>query len=207
MVRANVFDYIDVFYNRNRRHTHIGDISPERPSNNRPRREAGWCLNFRGSPLLPYLSQVLCGKRPVLRIFGNDYPTRDGTPIRDYLHPMDLADAHVLALDALFDSHGYAVANLSTGQGHSVLDVLAAYEAESGRRIPVAFAERRPGDASTCYADPSFAHSWLGWRAVRTLNQMCADAWRFQQRIAAPQPIPPVSTIATKVMPARAGMQ
>lgn len=157
--------------------------------------------------LLPYLSQVLCGKRPVLRIFGNDYPTRDGTPIRGYLHPMDLADAHVLALDALFDSRGYTVANLGTGQGHSVLDVLAAYEAESGRRIPVAFAERRPGDASTCYADPSFAHSWLGWRAVRTLNQMCADAWRFQQRAATPQPVPPVSTVATKAMPARAGMQ
>jgi UDP-glucose 4-epimerase len=130
--------------------------------------------------LLPYVGQVMGGRLPALRVFGTDYATPDGTAIRDYIHVMDLADAHVLALAALFRAPGCTFANLGTGVGYSVLEVLAAYEAACNRRIPRVIAPRRAGDAEICCADPAFAQTWLGWRATRGLDAMCADAWRFQ---------------------------
>jgi len=139
----------------------------------------------RGNPnnLVPIIGKVLCGQQARLSIYGSDYPSDDGTAVRDYIHPMDLADAHVLALDSLMRSPQFRTANLGTGRGNSVLEVLAAYEAESGRSVPHVFTARREGDASICYADPAFAQEWLGWKANRTLREMCADAWSFQRRV------------------------
>ena len=130
--------------------------------------------------LLPYVAQVAVGRLPSLRIWGNDYPTADGTGVRDYLHVMDLAEGHVAALRAL-DKTSLTV-NLGTGRGHSVLEVVGAFERASGRKIPVEFHERRPGDVAACFADPSRAAALLGWRARLTLDDMCRDMWRWQSR-------------------------
>ncbi|MFM8637898.1 MAG: UDP-glucose 4-epimerase GalE [Betaproteobacteria bacterium] len=137
----------------------------------------------RGVPnnLMPYVAQVAVGRRPRLQVFGNDYDTPDGTGVRDYIHVMDLAQGHVAALQALLSGRGSFTVNLGTGQGCSVLELVRAYEAASGRPIPYEVVARRPGDIDACYADPSLAHTLLGWRAQRGLAQMCEDSWRWQR--------------------------
>lgn len=130
--------------------------------------------------LMPYIAQVATGQRPFLQVFGSDYPTPDGTGVRDYIHVCDLADGHVAALKALVDKGRSLTVNLGTGQGYSVLEVVRAFEQASGRPVPYKLVARRPGDVAQCYADPALARELLGWRATRTLDQMCADAWRWQ---------------------------
>lgn len=131
--------------------------------------------------LMPYIAQVAVGRRHYLTIFGNDYPTPDGTGVRDYIHVMDLARGHLAALKKLFNDPGSFTVNLGTGHGVSVLEAVAAFEAASEKKIPVRFAGRRPGDIATCYASPEAAHELLGWRAERQLADMCADHWRWQR--------------------------
>jgi UDP-glucose 4-epimerase len=135
-----------------------------------------------GTPnnLMPYITQVALGVRPELRVWGNDYPTPDGTGVRDYIHVMDLAEGHVAALDALLKGDRGFTLNLGTGRGYSVLDVIQAFEKASGRRVPYRIAPRRPGDVAQCYADPTLALDVLGWQARRGLDEMCADSWRWQ---------------------------
>ncbi len=136
----------------------------------------------RGVPnnLMPYVCQVAVGTRPELRVFGGDYPTPDGTGVRDYIHVMDLAEGHVASLKHLLEGGGSHVVNLGTGRGHSVLEVIHAFERASGRPIPYRIVDRRPGDVAACYADPTLARHLLGWSARRELDAMCADAWRWQ---------------------------
>lgn len=131
--------------------------------------------------LLPYIAQVAVGKLPELAVFGNDYPTLDGTGVRDYIHVVDLAEGHLYALDALDTRTGAHVWNLGTGQGYSVLDMVRAFEIESGKPVPYRVAPRRPGDIATCYADPTKAARELGWKANRGLPEMMRDAWRWHQ--------------------------
>lgn len=131
--------------------------------------------------LMPYISQVAIGKLPKLRVFGGDYPTRDGTGVRDYIHVVDLALGHVAAIRRLADHPGELVTvNLGTGNGYSVLEMVKAFEEASGRKVPYEIVERRPGDVAACYADPSKAFELLGWKAERGLAEMCEDAWRWQ---------------------------
>ncbi len=132
--------------------------------------------------LVPYVAQVAVGRHPYVRVFGSDYPTADGTGIRDYIHVVDLADAHIRALQKLSSDPGYLVYNLSTGRGSSVLEVVAAFERACGKEIPVKLLDRRPGDVAISYADASKAHEELGWQAVRDLDQMCVDVWRWQSQ-------------------------
>ncbi|MBS0305128.1 MAG: UDP-glucose 4-epimerase GalE [Proteobacteria bacterium] len=136
----------------------------------------------RGTPnnLMPYVAQVAIGRRPRLQVFGNDYPTPDGTGVRDYIHVVDLAQGHVAALQRLLDAPGSFTVNLGTGRGASVLELVHAYEVASARPVPYEVVPRRPGDIAACWADPSRAHALLGWRATRALAQMCADSWRWQ---------------------------
>lgn len=136
----------------------------------------------RGTPanLMPYLAQVAVGRRASLQIYGSDYPTPDGTGMRDYLHVMDLAEGHVAALQRLLDQPQSFTVNLGTGRGHSVLEVLRAFEAACGRPLPHAYAPRRAGDLAAYWADPSLAATLLGWRGRRSLAEMCADSWRWQ---------------------------
>lgn len=130
--------------------------------------------------LMPYVAQVAVGKLPELRVFGNDYPTPDGTGVRDYIHVVDLALGHLRALDKLAGNPGLVAYNLGTGRGYSVLEVVAAFEAAAGRRIPYRIVGRRPGDVAASYADPARARAELGWVAARSLADMCADTWRWQ---------------------------
>jgi UDP-glucose 4-epimerase len=132
--------------------------------------------------LMPFVSQVAVGRRPRLRIYGNDYPTPDGTGIRDYIHVVDLALGHVAALTALMDERAprESIINLGTGRGHSVLEVVESFEIASGRPIPYDIVGRRPGDVATCYADATRARTLLGWESQRGLDEMCADVWRWQ---------------------------
>jgi len=132
--------------------------------------------------LLPYVSQVAVGKLPRLRVFGNDYPTPDGTGIRDYIHVSDLVRGHLRALAFLEDEPKLAIHNLGTGRGYSVFEVIRAFEAASGRSIPYEVVDRRPGDAAVSYADPGKARRELGWEAKYDIDRMCADAWRWQSR-------------------------
>ncbi len=136
----------------------------------------------RGTPnnLMPYVAQVAVGRREFLQVFGDDYPTPDGTGVRDYIHVVDLAEGHVAALRRLFDRSGSLTVNLGTGRGHSVLEVVRAYAAASGRAVPYRIVPRRPGDVAACYADPSLAERELGWRAAHGLQRMCEDSWRWQ---------------------------
>jgi UDP-glucose 4-epimerase len=136
----------------------------------------------RGVPnnLMPYLSQVAVGRLPELFVFGDDYPTMDGTGVRDYIHVVDLAEGHVRAVGHLASMRGLTTLNLGTGCGYSVLQVRSAFERVSGRRVPYRVVPRRPGDIAECWADPARAQSLLGWRARRGLDDMCADAWRWQ---------------------------
>ena len=132
--------------------------------------------------LMPYISQVAVGRLPQLRVFGGDYPTPDGTGVRDYIHVVDLALGHLKALEWLAGlSKGRVEAiNLGTGNGCSVLDMVKAFEQACGRAIPYEIVARRPGDAASCYADPCLARELLGWQAVRDVKTMCQDAWRWQ---------------------------
>jgi len=132
--------------------------------------------------LMPYITQVAMGQRPFLQVFGSDYPTPDGTGVRDYIHVSDLADGHVAALKALLEQGRGLTVNLGTGRGYSVLEVVRAFEAASGKPVPHQLVPRRPGDVAQCYADPSLAQRLLGWRAKRSLEEMCADSWRWQSR-------------------------
>jgi UDP-glucose 4-epimerase len=130
--------------------------------------------------LVPYISQVAVGKLPELSVFGNDYPTPDGTGVRDYIHVVDLALGHLCALEKLQAHPGVAVYNLGTGRGYSVLEMVAAFAQASGRQIPHRIAHRRPGDIAQCYADPTLASHELGWQARFGVEAMCADTWRWQ---------------------------
>jgi UDP-glucose 4-epimerase len=130
--------------------------------------------------LFPYIAQVATGRRPALRVWGNDYPTRDGTGVRDYVHVMDLARAHLAALDYLERRRRSIVANVGTGRGYSVLEAVKAYEKASGRRVPLEFHPRRAGDLAENYADPALAQRELKWQAELDLDAMCADSWRWQ---------------------------
>ncbi len=130
--------------------------------------------------LMPYVAQVAAGKLKELSVFGGDYPTPDGTGVRDYIHIVDLALGHVLALNALANKLGVVTYNLGTVRGYSVLELRAAFERASGRKVPYRIVARRPGDIAECYADPSLAAQELGWRAERDLDAMCEDSWRWQ---------------------------
>jgi UDP-glucose 4-epimerase len=132
--------------------------------------------------LMPYVMQVAAGRHPFVRVFGDDYPTSDGTGVRDYLHVVDLALGHLAALEKLPDVAGCVPVNLGTGAGHTVLEVIAAASAAVGRPLPYKVVERRPGDIAAIWADVSQAASLLGWRATRTLEEMAADHWRWQSR-------------------------
>ncbi len=138
----------------------------------------------RGIPnnLMPFVAQVAIGRRPQLSVFGNDWPTPDGTGVRDYIHVSDLAEGHVAALRRLLDQPGSFTVNLGTGRGHSVLEVARAYARASGREVPVQMSPRRPGDIAACYADASLARQLLGWQARHDLDRMCADSWRWQSQ-------------------------
>jgi UDP-glucose 4-epimerase len=137
----------------------------------------------RGTPnnLMPYITQVAIGKRAHLAIYGNDYDTPDGTGVRDYIHVLDLAEGHVAALRHLLERRRSITANLGTGRGHSVLELVRAFEAASGRPVPCEIVARRPGDVAACYADASLAQAVLGWKAERSLAEMCTDSWRWQR--------------------------
>ncbi len=130
--------------------------------------------------LMPYIAQVAVQQRPILNVYGNDYPTPDGTGVRDYIHVQDLAQGHIAALQAL-TSHGILTVNLGTGRGYSVLEVVKAFERASGKSVPYQFMPRRAGDVAQCYASTALAKQLLGWEAQLDLDSMCADAWRWQK--------------------------
>lgn len=136
--------------------------------------------------LVPFLTQSAAGLRGPLQVFGNDYPTRDGTCVRDYIHVVDVALAHIQALERVLDGKGDGVEvfNLGTGRGSTVLEVIHAFERATGRAVQWSFAPRRPGDVVAAYADTARAEAVLGWRAQRSLDQCMADAWRWQQTLA-----------------------
>jgi UDP-glucose 4-epimerase len=138
----------------------------------------------RGMPnnLMPYIAQVAVGRQPVLKVFGNDYPTADGTGVRDYVHVMDLAEGHVKAIERIEHFQGVEVYNLGTGRGHSVLELVRAFAQASGRKIPYRFVDRRPGDVAVLYADAAKARVELNWTAMRDLGRICADVWRWQSQ-------------------------
>jgi len=130
--------------------------------------------------LLPYVAQVAAGQREVLSVYGGDYPTVDGTGVRDYIHVCDLAEGHVAALRYLRQHPGLLTVNLGTGQPVSVLEMVRGFEQASGRPVPYRIVARRPGDVAACWADPALAERLLGWRARRGVDAMCRDAWRWQ---------------------------
>ncbi len=132
--------------------------------------------------LLPYVSQVAVGKRERLGIFGNDYDTPDGTGVRDYIHVLDLADAHIAALEHIADTTEYRAINVGTGSGVSVLELVDSFQAASDKKIPYEILPRRAGDIAACYADVSRALEELGWEATRTIDQACEDSWRWQSQ-------------------------
>lgn len=131
--------------------------------------------------LMPYITQVAVGKLKELQVFGNDYPTVDGTGVRDYIHVVDLAYGHLKALEKLNTFTGVEAYNLGTGTGYSVLEIVSSFQTASGREIPYKIAERRPGDIAVCYADPAKAKKELGWTAERGIEQMCRDSWNWQK--------------------------
>ena len=131
--------------------------------------------------LMPYICQVAAGKLDHLRVFGNDYPTRDGTGERDYIHVMDLAEGHVAAIKYALEHSGVEIVNLGTGNPYSVLDIVHAFEKANGLKIPYEITPRRPGDIAVCYADAAKAERLLGWHARRDLTAMCRDAWNWQK--------------------------
>jgi len=135
---------------------------------------------------MPFIARVAAGKMPFLNVFGNDYPSCDGTGVRDYIHVMDLADGHLAALNFLQTHAGWHAVNLGTGQGTSVLQVVKAFERISGKSIPYKFAPRRPGDVATCYAKADLAQQLLHWEASRSLEDMCSSTWKFQSNVTSP---------------------
>lgn len=139
--------------------------------------------NPKGIPnnLMPYITQTAVGLRKELGVFGNDYPTHDGTGVRDFIHVVDLARAHVAAVDAIKNKCGLAIYNVGTGHGYSVLDVVKAFEKVNGVKVPYVIKERRLGDIATCYCDPSKANKELGWKAVYDIEDMCRDSWNWQK--------------------------
>ncbi|MBO4555756.1 MAG: GDP-mannose 4,6-dehydratase, partial [Elusimicrobiales bacterium] len=139
--------------------------------------------NPRGIPnnLMPYITQVAVGRLEKLHIFGNDYPTPDGTGVRDYIHVVDLAIGHVKALKEIENKCGIAVYNLGTGLGYSVLEIVRAFEKASGVKIPYVIDPRRPGDLAAYYSDPSKAERELGWKAQYGIEEMCRDSWNWQK--------------------------
>ncbi|MDD2432063.1 MAG: UDP-glucose 4-epimerase GalE [Firmicutes bacterium] len=132
--------------------------------------------------LMPYITQVACGKREKLSVFGDDYDTHDGTGVRDYIHVLDLADAHLKALEKIINTNGVEIYNLGTGVGYSVLDVVKTFAKVNNVDVPFVITERRPGDVATCYADPAKAFKELGWKAKRDLADMCRDSWNWQTK-------------------------
>ncbi|MFP3844100.1 UDP-glucose 4-epimerase GalE [Priestia filamentosa] len=132
--------------------------------------------------LMPYVTQVAIGRLEKLSIFGNDYPTKDGTGVRDYIHVVDLADAHVKALHKANEDKGVHAYNVGTGTGYSVLEMVKAFEKVSGKEVPYQFSPRRPGDIATCFADPTKAYKELNWKATRGLEDMCRDSWKWQSQ-------------------------
>lgn len=132
--------------------------------------------------LFPYISQVAIGKLPELQVFGNDYDTPDGTGVRDYIHVVDLATAHLAALDNLDHPDAYKAYNIGTGNGTSVLESIRAFEKASSKTVPYRVVDRRPGDIGTCYADPSLARKELSWEAKLSVEQACIDAWKWQSQ-------------------------
>ena len=137
-----------------------------------------------GTPnnLMPYITQVAIGRLPEIRVFGNDYPTPDGTGVRDYIHIVDLARAHVAAVRHLPENPGPMVVNIGTGRGYSVLEVIESFSRATGRNIPYCIQPRRPGDVAACFADPSFAADCLEWKAEYGIDEMCRDSWAWQQK-------------------------
>ena len=131
--------------------------------------------------LMPYITQTAIGMRKELGVFGNDYPTHDGTGVRDYIHVVDLACGHVCALKAIAEKKGLAIYNLGTGHGYSVLDVVKAFEKVNGLKVPYAIKPRRPGDIATCYCNPAKAKAELGWEAKYGIEEMCRDSWNWQK--------------------------
>ena len=131
--------------------------------------------------LMPYIAQVATKKLPLLNVFGNDYPTKDGTGVRDYIHVVDLAKGHVKAIEYSFKNRGAEVFNLGTGKGYSVLDIVNAFEEANNVAVPYVIVERRPGDIAECYADATKAQEMLNWRAEKDLVEMCKDSWNWQQ--------------------------
>jgi UDP-glucose 4-epimerase len=132
--------------------------------------------------LMPYIAQVAAGQRQALNVFGDDYPTPDGTGVRDYIHVMDLAEGHAAALKFLSHTVGWHAINLGTGKGYSVLEMVQTFEKASGREVPYKVVARRAGDAAQCYANPQKAADLLGWGATRSLDDMCESTWRFQHQ-------------------------
>ena len=132
--------------------------------------------------LVPYIAQVALGKLEVLSVFGNDYPTPDGTGVRDYIHVVDLSQGHIKALEKIMDTTGVDAYNLGTGTGYSVLDVVNAYQEASGVKINYKIAPRRPGDIAECYADPTKSKNELGWSAKLDIKKMCIDSWNFTKK-------------------------
>ena len=132
--------------------------------------------------LMPYISRVAVGSLPEVNVFGNDYPTPDGTGVRDYIHVVDLALGHIRTLPKLFTHPGIVIYNLGTGQGYSVLDMIKGFETASGKKIPYKMGARRSGDVAACWADPSKAFEELGWKAEKTLDNMCNDTWNWQKK-------------------------
>ena len=132
--------------------------------------------------LLPYVAQVAVGRLKELNVFGNDYPTPDGTGIRDYIHVVDLAIGHLRAIEKLAEKPGFKIYNLGTGNGYSVLQIVKAFEAASGRKVPYVIKPRRPGDIAECWADPALAAKELHWKAERGIEKMCEDLWRWQSQ-------------------------
>ena len=131
--------------------------------------------------LMPYISQVAVGKLEKLHVFGDDYKTVDGTGVRDYIHVVDLARAHVAALKAIVEKKGIAIYNIGTGHGYSVLDVVKAFEKANGVPVPYSIKPRRPGDIATCYCNPAKAEAELGWKAEFGIEEMCRDSWNWQK--------------------------
>jgi UDP-glucose 4-epimerase len=158
----------------------IGILRYFNPVGAHPSGEIGEDPNGIPNNLMPYVAQVAIGRLSEVRVFGDDYPTPDGTGVRDYIHVVDLARGHLAALDRLDGPPGVAVYNLGTGRGYSVMEVIHAFERAAGKTIPYRVIERRPGDVPTSYADPARAREELGWQATRTLDDMCADTWRWQ---------------------------
>ena len=131
--------------------------------------------------LMPYIAKVAIGALPILSVFGNDYPTKDGTGVRDYIHVVDLAKGHLCAVDKITRESGVFTYNLGTGNGYSVLEIVKAFEKASGQDVAYKITDRRPGDIAECYADPRKAYEELGWKAEKGIEEMCEDAWRFQK--------------------------